>query len=522
MSYRLLLGNCLDTLHELEDGSVDTCVTSPPYYGLRDYGTAEWEGGDPNCEHTISMDTKWNDPKRGKNVLRPEVAHRGGKSNACLNCGAKRIDEQIGLEDTPEQFIENLVEVFRLVGEKLKPTGTLWVNIGDSYAGGGGASGHTAETKNMGRTTNSYGATRGKRIPEGIKAKDLIGIPWMLAFALRADGWYLRSDVIWNKPNPMPESVTDRPTKSHEYLFLLTKNKHYFYDHEAIKEKDGGGRSGNSFRSRQGDADHQAVSGGIGGDEWVSAGGGRNKRSVWTITTKPFKGAHFAVFPPELIEPCILAGTSAHGCCGECGAPFERNMTKQKNKQDDSLTQKSEGLKNPKRGGQRDTKTGSVPSYVPSAYSTVNWQPSCECFGSFEKEDVIIPAEMTPQQVAKTTRGVTTKGEYHGDNTKNYESAKAQSASDVKKRIIENKTKDRVKTMKIYKPNSADEKHPIQRSVVLDPFGGSGTTAGVAILHNRDAVICELNEEFAALIPDRVASISKGFRPGQIRLSDFW
>ena len=136
MSYRLLLGNCLDSLNELEDESIDTCITSPPYYGLRDYGTAEWEGGDPNCEHTVSMDTKWNDPKRGKNVLRPEVAHRGGKSNACLKCGATRIDEQIGLEDTPEQFIENLVEVFRLVRKKLKPTGSLWLNIGDSYWGG--------------------------------------------------------------------------------------------------------------------------------------------------------------------------------------------------------------------------------------------------------------------------------------------------------------------------------------------------------------------------------------------------
>jgi len=451
VSYRLLLGNCLDSLHELEDESIDTCITSPPYYGLRDYGTAEWEGGDPNCNHTVSMDTKWNDPKRGKNVLRPEVAHRGGKSNKCLNCDAIRIDEQIGLEDTPEQFIENLVEVFGLVKKKLKPTGTLWLNIGDSYAGsnqigrrdkqiGGGL----YEGKQKGWKSDM---TRSKkRNTNGIKAKDLIGIPWMLAFALRADGWYLRSDVIWNKPNPMPESVKDRPTKSHEYLFLLSKNKHYFYDHEAIKEKDGGGQSGNSFRSRQGGATHQAVSGGIGGDEWVSDGCGRNKRSVWTVTTKPYRGAHFAVFPPELIEPCILAGTSAHGCCGECGAPFERNTTKQKNKQDDSLFQKSEGLKNPKRGGQRVTKTGSVPSYVPSAYSTVNWQPSCECFG----------------------------------------------------------------------------KHPIQRSVVLDPFGGSGTTAGVAILHNRDAVICELNEEFAALIPNRVASIANGFRLGQNRLSDYW
>ena len=489
MSYRLLLGNCLDSLHELEDESIDTCITSPPYYGLRDYGTAEWEGGDPNCEHTVSMDTKWNDPKRGKNVLRPEVAHRGGKSNACLKCGATRIDEQIGLEDTPEQFIENLVEVFRLVRKKLKPTGSLWLNIGDSYWGGKGRSGmkdaevQAARTDSLNKAHHNATGGKGKTRPtdrthDEIKPKDLIGIPWMLAFALRADGWYLRSDVIWNKPNPMPESVRDRPTKSHEYIFLLTKNKKYYYDHVAIKERDGGGRSGNSFRSRQGGADHQAVSGGIGGDEWVSNGSGRNKRSVWTVTTKPYKGAHFAVFPPELIEPCVLASTSYHGCCGECGSPY--------------------------------TRIGS------------DWQPSCECFGELVMEEVVIPAEMTPAQVAKTTWGVTTKGEYFGDNQKDYESSMAQPASDVKKRIIENKTKDRIKTMQIYKSDMPLDEHPVIPSVVLDPFGGSGTTAGVAILHNRNAVICELNEEFAALIPNRVASIASGFRLGQIRLSDYW
>jgi len=454
VSYRLLLGNCLDSLHELEDESIDTCITSPPYYGLRDYGTAEWEGGDPNCEHTVSMDTKWNDPKRGKNVLRPEVAHRGGKSNACLKCGATRIDEQIGLEDTPEQFIENLVEVFRLVRKKLKPTGSLWLNIGDSYWGGKGRSGmkdaevQAARTDSLNKAHHNATGGKGKTRPTDrthheIKPKDLIGIPWMLAFALRADGWYLRSDVIWNKPNPMPESVRDRPTKSHEYIFLLTKNKKYYYDHVAIKERDGGGRSGNSFRSRQGGADHQAVSGGIGGDEWVSDGGGRNKRSVWTITTKPYKGAHFAVFPPELIEPCVLASTSAHGCCGKCGAPYTRIIQKE-TLGDSWLNQKTKDvIKNgPIGGGIGKNRLG--PNIKDVSY-TNGWQPSCEC-----------------------------------------------------------------------------DEHPVIPSVVLDPFGGSGTTAGVAILHNRNAVICELNEEFAALIPDRVASIASGFRLGQIRLSDYW
>jgi len=422
IGYDVLFGNCLETMNAIEDESIDTCITSPPYYGLRDYGTAEWEGGDPNCEHTISMDAKWNDPKRGKNVLRPEVAHRGGKSNACLKCGATRIDEQIGLEDTPEQFIENLVEVFRLVKRKLKPTGTLWLNIGDSYWSGKGRS-------------------------DEIKPKDLIGIPWMLAFALRADGWYLRQDIIWSKPNCMPESVRDRCTKSHEYIFLLTKSKSYFYDYEAIKESTG------DLKSKS------------------------NKKSVWHISFKPYKGAHFAVFPPDLIEPCIRAGSSEKGCCGECGSPYTR-------------------IRN-------------------------DWQPSCECFGELVMEEVVIPAEMTPAQVAKTTWGVTTKGEYFGDNQKDYESSMAQPASDVKKRIIENKTKDRIKIMQIYKSDMPLDEHPVVPSVVLDPFGGSGTTAGVAIKNNRKVILCELNEDYIDLMEDRIASISNGWRPGQLTLGDF-
>lgn len=175
--------NCLTGLKNLPDKSIDCCVTSPPYFGLRDYGT----------------------------------------------------DDQIGLEETPELFIEKLTEVFAEVKRVLKSDGTLWLNLGDSYAGGGGASGHTAETKNMGATTSIYGAVKsgGKRY--GLKQKDLIGIPWMAAFALRANGWYLRQDIIWHKPNPMPESVTDRCTKSHEYIFLLSKSPKYYYDIDAIR-----------------------------------------------------------------------------------------------------------------------------------------------------------------------------------------------------------------------------------------------------------------------------------------------
>jgi len=191
----------------LANKSVHCIVTSPPYYGLRDYGTAKWEGGDPECEHTISMPTKWNDPKRGYDVLRPEVANRGGDARYCHLCGAVRIDEQIGLEQTPDEYIANLVAVFRECKRILRDDGTLFVVIGDSYSGGGNGSGDYREDgASISKNDAKYGAHK-PGAPNGLKPKDLIGIPWMLAFALRADGWYLRQDIIWAKPNPL-QSIT--------------------------------------------------------------------------------------------------------------------------------------------------------------------------------------------------------------------------------------------------------------------------------------------------------------------------
>jgi DNA modification methylase len=246
------------------------------------------------------MPAKWNDPKRGT-VLRPEVGHRGGSSSNCHLCGAKRIDEQLGLEDTPEQYIANMVEVFRCVWDVLEDDGTLWVNIGDSYNGSGGQG-----TKPNIMSKEAAEGRGGKAIKvDNIKSKDLIGIPWMLAFALRADGWYLRQDIIWHKPNPMPESVQDRCTKSHEYIFLLSKSHKYHFDHVAIKDpvkEDWGTRdraNGKYHNEGTGLQPHSGLE-----KSYEMA----NKRSVWTVNTKPYSGAHFAVFPTELIEPCILAG----------------------------------------------------------------------------------------------------------------------------------------------------------------------------------------------------------------------
>lgn len=311
-SYVIHVGDCLQSLRAIPEQSVHCCVTSPPYFGLRDYG----------------------------------------------------VDGQIGLEQNPEEYIAKMVEVFREVRRVLRDDGTLWLNIGDSYASNP-ASGGVQTSKMTGGEHKRTPSTRKYTRPDGLKPKDLIGIPWMLAFALRADGWYLRQDIIWNKPNPMPESVRDRCTKAHEYVFLLSKSERYFFDSEAMKEPAVGGLPGNKkhkhqqayeagddrLRTKAGLTDYCAR---VAADPSLAET--RNRRSVWTVATQPYKGAHFATFPPALIKPCILAGCPAGG-------------------------------------------------------------------------------------------------------------------------------------------------------VVLDPFGGSGTTAGVALAHGRSAVLCELNEEYAALVPDRVDSI---------------
>ena len=256
MSIKILQGSCLETLSSLEEKSVNTCVTSPPYWGLRDYGTGEWQGGDPDCPHMrttkISKDTSTG--HKGMSEQGNVVGDAIYKSE-CPKCGAVRKDDQLGLEETPDKFVENLVNVSREVRRVLRDDGTVWLNIGDSYS---------SEPK---------------------KPKDLVGIPWRVAFALQADGWYLRQDIIWHKPNPMPEPVKDRCTKSHEYIFLLSKSPKYYYDYEAIKTK----------ASDAADYDTS------------------NKRSVWSIPVASYSEAHFATYPPELIKPCIMAGCPEGG-----------------------------------------------------------------------------------------------------------------------------------------------------------------------------------------------------------------
>lgn len=386
MSYQLLQGDCIEVMRTLPAESVQVCVTSPPYYGLRDYGTAQWEGGHPECQHSIS--NRDADPLA---VFDERVTR--GKRDRCLKCGARRIDRQIGLEETPEQFVAKLVEVFREVRRVLHPSGTLWLNIGDSYNGSGGAGGDYG----VGGLKEGQPKYPGRRI-DSLKPKDLIGIPWMVAFALRADGWWLRADVIWAKPNPMPESVTDRPTKAHEYLFLLSKNSSYFYDAESIREPAVYGENRATFlggtdrlsRANIVKGGYAPPDKGLDRPETTS----RNKRSVWTITTEAYPESHFATYPTKLVEPCILAGTSAKGCCAKCGAPWERNIERLANyeKRQDR--------------GQPNGKPAMVDSsgWKPATVIDNGWQPTCTCGA-----DVVPCAVLDPFNGSGTTGAVALK-----------------------------------------------------------------------------------------------------------------
>jgi DNA modification methylase len=308
-------GDCLDVLKTLQSESINCCITSPPYWGLRDYGTGEWMGGDSACSH--KRDSKQSElTQTGHRNLEGAVGD-GIYKDKCKRCGAERKDRQIGLELTPESYVQKMVDVFREVKRVLRNDGTLWLNLGDSYSGSG-----KGPAGNLGGDERHLEEKHTKIIPEGLKQKDLVGIPWRVAFALQSDGWYLRQDIIWHKPNPMPESVTDRCTKAHEYIFLMAKSQRYYYDAEAIREPVAPAtveRANYRWqRAQNGGGSKESMAGcdyanNDFGEMHVDLAGGRNRRSVWTVTTKPYSGAHFATFPKELIEPCVLAGCPKDG-----------------------------------------------------------------------------------------------------------------------------------------------------------------------------------------------------------------
>ena len=333
--------DCLDTLKRMPDEFINCVVTSPPYWGLRDYGT----------------------------------------------------NGQLGLEKTPEEYVEKMVDIFREIKRVLKKDGTVWINLGDSYAQSGSGAGQNNSVKSNGIAVESFKSAKylNQRNPKtaisGLKPKDLVGIPWRVAFALQAAGWYLRQDIIWHKPNPMPESVTDRCTKAHEYVFLLTKSARYWYDADAIRE---------NFDSSQKEIDRQysdgiketayattkKYSGGVGYNNI-----GRNKRSVWTVTTQPYSEAHFATFPEALIEPMILAGCPEQVCM-KCGKAREKIVYKSGGTTGRSWTDHKADLQkgmsqydpnNHKGGlGREDAKQGN-----PYKVEIIGWT-DCGCYAGFE------------------------------------------------------------------------------------------------------------------------------------------
>lgn len=399
--FDLHVGNVDDVLRDLPDGSVHCVVTSPPYWGLRDYGEAE----------------------------------------------------QIGMEPTPQEYVARIVRVFREVRRVLRDDGTCWLNLGDSYArqgssGGAGASALVANTRNgvQRRASNE--------VPPGLKHKDLVGIPWRVAFALQDDGWYLRAEVIWAKPNPMPESVTDRPTRSHEQIFLLTKKPRYFYDADAIKEpaawerwgdqtvkKDQPGKAGWIKPKTKQELVGKATYDGF-NERWREGDNPqeRNKRSVWEIATRSYSEAHFATFPPDLVEPCVKAGTSEHGVCPKCGAPWIRKTT---GGEGTYAKRKELGYDQPMNvsathgGGHKGIHPpGMDRDLTPSPKQTIGWVPTCE-HGLVERDNL-----------------------------------------------------------------------PAVPATVLDPFMGSGTTALVARNLGRRSVGIELNPEYADLAAKRLSQLS--------------
>jgi DNA modification methylase len=576
---RILVGDVLARLADLPDDSVHCVVTSPPYWGLRDYGTARWDGGDPNCSHR--------QPATGSTQNK---GHRAGGApfrDKCGLCGAVRSDEQLGLEPTVQEYVDRMVEVFREVRRVLRPDGTLWLNLGDCYATGAGKVGDAPGGGEQGArwrgdvdrirdekrgyripagATNTIDPkgraglgpmTQPNRMPQaGLKPKDLVGVPWRVAFALQADGWWLRRDIIWAKPNPMPESCRDRPTSSHEYLFLLTKAESYFYDAAAVMENVTGGahrrsaaasqfpaQSVRDEKRRRRGVNPKALAAGPGVKQngsfsaaVVDLVGSRNRRSVWTIATQPFPGAHFATFPEEIPRLCIMAGTSEKGVCPTCGAPRRRVIVRK------GGTIGHEWHTDPalKAGGvARIERRADEGSY---SRRHAGWSSTCVCgFPQYQPGDLeLIETPVGDEAGPDTTmtegrRGLgRERSEDEGVRTiTRYEQRKyaeqlaalpglllreirAQAGEDAFDHYLRT---DRAGARAI-PPDLLEEWRekgyltfvtapvlpvdPSDPAVVLDPFAGSGTTGYVALKEGRRFIGIELNPEYAKMAERRI------------------
>jgi DNA modification methylase len=448
-------GDCRDVLATLPAESVQCCVTSPPYYGLRDYGTGTWSGGDAACEH-LRAATKVSPSSTlrldGREHLGPYVGEKATRvglpfTDICGKCGATRTDSQIGLEQTPDAYVAELVAVFREVRRVLRPDGVLFLNLGDSYAsgmkgggGGGASSGLMRDGRDeAGRASKFAAVARQHYEPRRFdigeaKPKDLLMIPARVALALQADGWWLRSDIIWHKPNPMPESVSDRPTSAHEHVFLLAKSARYYWDAEAVAEVAIGASGGAPLKAR--DLSRGPVANGNSGlsSGW-SGSSSRNCRSVWTIASHSFPDAHFATFPPELAERCIRAGSSERGCCASCKAPRVRVVERGK-----------------------------------------------------------------PDLAHQRASGGDPRGEYHGTSTKDHAAHGVQDASAVKARILAGMVH---KETTGWAASCACDAAVVP-CTVLDPFAGAFTTPLAADRLRRHAIGIELNADYCAMARRRL------------------
>lgn len=417
----IYIGDARTTMADIEPASVHMVCTSPPYWGLRSY----LSGDDPDKVH------------------------------------------ELGLEATPEAYVAAMVDVFRGIWRVLRADGTVWVNLGDSYAASN-ASGPQGLTG--GRANRTFTAQTIPKMGDGLKPKDLVGIPWMVAFALRADGWFLRSDIIWSKPNPMPESVTDRPTKSHEYLFLLSKSPTYYFDAEAVREAQTDWTSATGSvaadKAGVGSAASRGLARGITNNHT-----GRNIRSVWSIATQPYPGAHFATFPRKLVEPCIKAGTSERGVCPECGAPWLRETSRSAPPPVDQSAIDRYGTGEAgihrKVGGQYQKWLDANPT------ETTGWRPTCAHY-------------------PRTAEWPSLPSRASGEDVDAYE-VRIEPQIILRAELI---------------ASWQSERHV--PATVLDPFAGSGTVGMVAQSLSRRAVLIDLSPDYLLQQMKRNAAMPLG------------
>ncbi len=563
-NHSILIGDVTERLRDLPDESVHMVVTSPPYWNLRSYHTAEWTGGDPECKH-IPKTAPVTTSTLGGLVANANHAQHRQVGDVCPDCGAiKGEDRQIGLEETPQAYVDKLVLVFREIRRVLRSDGTVWLNLGDSYAAQRG-SGTTSDPRNDGRVRNE----RSGKPPVGLKPKDLVGIPWMVAFALRADGWWLRQDIVWAKRVPMPESVSDRCTRSHEFIFHLAKAEHYFFDHVAIKEplsglsslrrmmqpnfdnQEGGDKdyagseksNGNrsmrktieNFKAKIVAAageeafkhDSESRENGVRSANYVFGNEeamqrmlavGRNKRDVWTLSTAPSRLGHFAQFVPQIPLTCIQAGTSERGCCPDCGAPWER--LRARTPEENPGTQGAHFDK----GKTGESQAGRSQRGPRKLEKFVGWGPTCTCYIDLEKHvctrcktpldiEFAQPSQEELEEIEewKQSCGADEEGEYDGESVKDFESGGAQDASDVKRRILNGMKAKVIMKWDLGCDCGLPELSP---AVVMDVFHGSGTTGAVAEYLGRKYIGIELSKQYAQLYDARKAEVVRALIGG--------